>query len=857
MKVSLNWLTEYFPDIANKNYLFDKQKEILKSLPKVGLEVGGVSNPGEKIKGVVVGEIKSFSKHPDADKLNICQVNTGKEVLQIICGASNVQNNLKVAVAQIGVNLPGDFKIKKAKIRGVESFGMLCSIDELGIGDGKSEGILELSSDAVVGDELSDHLKLSDVCLDIELTPDRGDCLSHLGIAREIGAIIHENIKIPEFDILKKDDNSGVPLISVDVQELDACPIYSAQVFAIDSSLKSPNWLVSKLTSIGLANHSPAVDITNFVMTDLGQPMHAFDADKIAGSKIIVRFAKQDEEFISLEEKTYKLSPSDLVIADTEKVLALAGVMGGLSSSVSADTKTIVLEVAVFDSILVRQTSLKYKIHTDSSHRFERGVDALNYSRAAGRATKLFREIANARPRGAFVEVKSKKAKELQSTRSLNLDLRRLRDVLGIEPSVQHLVRSFSSVGIVAREKTSNVLSVQIPTHRLDLVREIDLVEEAARLLGYDDIPIRFPVLRKKYHSQNKDIYTYIKSIKSQFNKIGLTEVMPYSFIGNKEKDFLIDPEHKLIEVEKPLSQEWQFLRPNISFGLLKVLTKHASLSQNDARIFDGGRVFSFKKIDTKEKYSIPCYESFNVGWAMMGRRSQDHWLVDKKSSDFKQNVDFYDSKGVLDNIVKYLSAFNSSWAGIKIELLSDVSDSECIKLGGGWIPKSLLHPTRSGLIFLPSGKQKKLVGYVGELNPKKINKLLNLSADLRLGACLGELRLIDDLSNINDPLGKKISSNKIKASLTNPVVERDLAMIIDKKIKAEQVKSILTKEAGKDLIDIQCVDYFVLPDDKVSVSYRFKLQNTEKTLTDEDLNKVMKNMINKCTAKLGASLRS
>ena len=854
MKISLKWLSEFFPNTGID--ISSHSEKLRTQLPLSGLEIGGVQKPGEHLSQVVVGQIVSFEKHPNADRLNVCQVNVGEaQNLTIVCGAPNVKQGVKVAVARIGTLLPGDLKIKQSKIRDVESFGMLCSEKELEL-SGESNGIIHLPDSAPIGSPLVKALGLQDEIWEVELTPDRADCLSHFGFAREVGRLLGHRPSLPELDKITPNSQGDVPLIAVEVQAKAACPIYGVQLLEAIQNRPSPDWLKRSIESLGIRSFSSVVDVTNFTMMELGHPMHAFDADKITGSKLIVRFAKTGEKLVTLDGETRTLHAEDLVIADLEKPLALAGVMGGLDSSVTASTTRILLETAVFDPITVRVMSQRHKIHTDSSHRFERGVDAGARLNAVGRAILLIKRLTGARTKGAYVEVVLDKSERLITKQSLNFDLRVFKDATGMTVAAEELKSAFTSVGIDAQVKSANVLKLEIPTHRLDLVREIDLVEEGARLLGYDKIPVRYPEHREVTRSITRQRYEMLRRVRWSLLDQGLTQMMPYSFVSDKDKAWVGDA--PLVEIANPLSAEWKYLRPNLSLGLLTVLSRHMALGQSRGRFFDAGHAFSpeaagqFVPSGTHRDYlakSRGVRESFHVAIALMGERNPEHWASDKKSSERKVHVDYFDGKGVFDEVVSMMTGLDPLWNALQVVALSEHTGEI-----PSWIPAKLLHPFKSALLQLPG---RRIVGFVGEMNPMHTVQLLNLATGYQLGVVLGEIRILENILEDMKVPAEYGPRGRIEPTKKFPLVQRDVALVVEDTIKAGELGLALKKAAGPLCLDVECLDLYRLGDGKVSLAWRLLLQAEDRTLTDAEIQVAVDASLKVAADKFGAKLRS
>jgi phenylalanyl-tRNA synthetase beta chain len=881
MKISLQWINEFFPSAKKGQSPLEQSSKLREKLPLFGLEIGETRLLGKGLDGVLVAEILSFEKHPQADRLNVCQVRwmEGKEPLQIVCGAPNVRKNMKVALATIGSVLPGDFAIKASKIRGVESFGMLCSERELGLSDADGGGILELPGDYKVGSKLVEAMNLNDEIWDVELTPDRADCLSHLGIAREIGRLLGMKVELPEFENLAA-SLKEVPLFSVEVQADKACPIYGAVLIEGVKKTDSPAWMKRSLEMLGHRSHNALVDITNYVVQELGHPLHAFDADKVAGSKLIVRFAKEGEKLLTLDNVERKLHPEDLIIADLEKPLALAGVMGGLESGVTEKTTRIVLESAVFDPVVIRRMAQRHKIHSEASHRFERGVDANNSLRAAGRACTLYSRITEARRRGAVCEIVSDEGRDLRQPSTLNFDLRAFQKCVGVDLDAEEVAKLLTSVGIDSQVKSPNVVRVEVPTHRIDLVREVDLIEETARLMGYDKIPERYPIQKTESVSKTFDLHTRLRRIRERMADTGLCQMMPYCFVSDAELSKLAGGSTHAVELENPLSGDWKYLRPNLFFGLSKILSNHVALGQHDVRIFDAGHVFSKmplteNSLDSDAEKSpvtrakakrIPIKESYHLAWAMMGHSYASHWSTDKKSNDRKQLVDYFDAKGVFDKLMADLAAIEGRWASTQFVLLKSFLEKaewlESLKSQAPWIPCDLLHPTRSAILVWPGKAPGAIVGYIGEIHPMYKADWLNFPRGLALGTAVAEIRFVDDLLQEMKDLreGKSLKDSspygKIALSKRVPIVERDISVVFGTDVSSLEIEKTLAKSVGPLLMKTECLDVYPLPEAKKSIAYRLYLQG-DKTLSDAEIQDACKRALEGLQQKYGANQRS
>lgn len=540
MKFSEQWLREWVNPANDTQALMDQ-------ITMAGLEVDGFEPVAGKFSGIVVGEVVSVSPHPDADKLRVCQVSDGAQTVQVVCGAPNVRDGLKVPFAVVGAVLPGDFKIKKAKLRGQPSEGMLCSESELGLSD-SHDGLMELPDDAPVGQELSEFLKLNDVTIDVDLTPNRSDCLSIKGIAREVGVLNSLVVEGPEI-LPVEAVHSEVPDIAV--KDPEGCPRYLGRILRnVDLSIESPLWMQEKLRRSGIRSIDAAVDVTNYVMLELGQPLHAFDREEIEGG-IVVRRAMQGEKLVLLDGQEVELTPDTLVIADHAKPIAIAGVMGGEHSGVSERTRDLILEAAYFDPITLAGKARHYGLHTDASHRFERGVDYELARDAMERATALLMSIVGGEP-GDIVEVVSKQ--DLPEDRTVDLRETRVADVLGLEIDRTTVEEILTRLGLHIDKLLKDGWRVHVPSFRPDISIEEDLIEEIGRIYGYNNLPVTEPTGSLGLRPQEEAVRP-VSAIQNYFVTCGYQEAITYSFVDPKVQG-LIDPEREGIALANPISSD-------------------------------------------------------------------------------------------------------------------------------------------------------------------------------------------------------------------------------------------------------------------------------------------------------------
>ena len=579
MKFSESWLREWVnPSLTTQ--------ELEAQVTMAGLEVDGVEGVAAAFSGIVVGEVVKREQHPDADKLSLCQVSDGAELFQVVCGAANVREGLKIPFAKIGAILPGadgkDFKIKKAKLRGVESFGMLCAESEMGMSD-SSDGLMELAVDAPVGTDIRDYLKLDDSIIEVDLTPNRADCLSVKGLAREVGTLNKEDVTEPVINAVKSTVNDA---LQVNLSAPKACPKYVGRVIkSVNVKAQTPLWMVEKLRRSGVRSIDPIVDVTNFVLLEQGQPMHAFDLAKLDGA-IDVRMAKNEESLTLLGGQEVKLKSDTLVISDQSKALAIAGVMGGEFSGVTADTQDIFLEVAYFNPVSIAGKARNYGLHTDSSHRFERGVDFRLQTVAMERATGLILEICGGEP-GPVVETVEESAMPVEPTVTLRAE--RIKQVLALELPKGDVSDMLTRLGMKVVE-TDSGWTVDVPSYRFDISIEPDLIEEIARIYGYSNLPVNTPVGALELEVKD-EINTPLQVIKQFWVDRGYQEAITYSFVDPKVQK-LLDPEIDGLELANPISADMSVMRTNLWVGLIKAAEHNLNRQQDSVRLFESGLRF-------------------------------------------------------------------------------------------------------------------------------------------------------------------------------------------------------------------------------------------------------------------------
>ncbi len=793
MKISENWLREWVnPSISSD--------DLVAQITLAGLEVDEVLPVASEFSGVVIGEIISAEPHPNADKLQVCQVFDGIEAFQVVCGAPNARAGIKIPFAKIGAILGADFKIKKAKLRQVESFGMLCSASELGLSD-DHDGIMELPSSAKAGEDFRAFLGLDDQIIDVDLTPNRSDCLSISGLAREVG-------------VLNKTDVTPVKVIpaqvviddtfSVRVDAADACPRYLGRVVrGVDVSAQTPLWMVEKLRRSGIRSIDPIVDITNFVMLELGQPMHAFDLANLSGS-VVVRMATAGEKITLLDGQEIALREDTLLIADEKTPLAIAGVMGGKGSGVNEETKDIFLESAFFTPLALAGKARSYGLHTDSSHRFERGVDATLQEKAIERATALVVEIAGGQV-GPITHAVNKAS--LPEAAVVTLRRKKLDQYLAMSIDKDLVTDILTRLGLEMIEVTDEVWLTKAPSHRFDIAIEADLIEEVARIYGYDNLPSSMPQAAVNF-TLLSETKAQIQVLRSILVSQGYQEAVTYSFIDPVlSKQFL--PEIEPVPLANPISADMGVMRPSLVPGLVKAYLHNQNRQQSRVRLFETGRRF-IGSVDALDKLD----QQQQISGLIAGSRDAEAWYHNS------EKVDFYDLKAHVEALFALNDGGKPSY-----------EPSNCI----------FLHPGRSADIFV----EGKFVGVIGELHPQ-LSKELGVNQplyvfDIALSAVL------------------QASLPEYKAVSKFPEVRRDLALLVDRAVAVSELEKVILSSAGDALKSVLVFDVYQgqgIDESKKSVALGLTWQHPSHTLSDEEVNNSVEQTVAALFDQLGAVVR-
>jgi phenylalanyl-tRNA synthetase beta chain len=796
MKFTLNWLKEYTDPDMPVEALADK-------LTMLGLEVDSVDELYKELEPIKVAKIINVRPHPDADRLSLCNVTVGEEIFQVVCGAPNAKPELLTAIALPGITMPEGFKVKKEAIRGQESSGMLCSEKDLGISEDHS-GIMELPDTAEPGQSLSDALEIRDTLIEVDLTPNRPDCTSVIGIAREVAGFTGQKLKQPVKNDLPELTGEGVPF-SIEVLDPEDCPRYAARLLKNVKICSSPWWLRKRLLSVGLRPINNVVDITNLVMLEYGQPLHAFDFDRLSGGKVIVRRAKAGEDIVTLDGETRKLDREMLLICDVEKPVAVAGVMGGENSEVIDSTKDILLESACFNPISVRRTARHLNLGTEASYRFERGVDPGLAPRAMERAVQLLVDIAGAELVDNGYDCVDGIAERL----TIKLRVSRTNDLLGLELDAAEISRFLESIEMQVAREDDDTLLVTVPSFRVDLEREVDLIEEVARLQGYNEIPTTMPVVPMSFPEQQPGLELR-KKLAAMLVAQGFYEAINYSFVDENYFDRLNlegdDPIRNAVELLNPLSEDQKIMRTMMLPSLLQNLSRNTSRQNNDIRLFEIGKVFHPVAADP-----LPS-ENMRVAGVLSGRRLPGSSLLHFESD----TVDIYDCIGVVEAILHEVRLSKS----VNTHFGSETND----------VP-SYVEP--GSYIIFRAGEN--VLGILGKINTVVL-KRFGIKQDVFFFDL--DLDMIIDL----EPEPKSF-----RQLPKFPSVERDIALVVSENVAAGKLLSAI-KNARETLVEsVEIFDVYrgdSVGSGKKSVAVSLTYRSADQTLGDNTINKVHQRLI-------------
>ena len=799
MKASIEWLKEYSDIDVDAVKLGD-------ILTMTGSKVETIEQRGNDIKNVVVGKILEIVKHPDSDHLVITQMDLGDEKVQIVTGADNIKVGDIVPVAKDGSELPGGVKIKKGKLRGIDSCGMMCSVGELGLDINQYPGqiehgimILDKSLENKLGEDIVDILNLREDIIDFEITPNRPDCLSIEGLGRETAVSLGKEFKNPRknIDELKVEDKKEIEGLKVDIEAPDLCYRYIARVVKNVKIAPSPEWLVRRLNACGIRSINNIVDITNYVMLEMGQPMHAFDINSIERKHITVRRAKNGEKITTLDEEERSLDENDLVIADETKPVAIAGVMGGMNSEIEKDTETVVFESASFYGGAVRKTAKKVGLRTESSSRFEKGLSPENALRAINRAMELVEEL-NA---GKVVEGKIDIYPTKQKTNKINLDYDRINKLLGTKIAKEEMINTLEKLEI----KVENDVAIA-PYFRADIEQLADISEEVLRFYGYDKLDTTLVESDTTIGIRSKE-QKIEQKIKNVLVNSGLSEIYTYGFVSDKDLEkskINKDLKETSILIQNPLSDEYKLMRPSTIPSMMQTLAINANKKNASAKLFDISK--NYKNINNEvENGEVPLQENIlTIGM-------------------YGDDIDFYAVKGLIENVLQ-TSSIN------RYDIVRETENES-------------YHTGRCANIKVGID----VIATIGEVHPEVLD---NYGIEKR--AYLAEVNL--------SKVTKYSKANKKYVEVPKfPAVERDIAIIVDEKVEVGQIEKIITKKAKKLLEKMQLFDIYrneKLGDNKKSVAYSLIFRDKNRTLSDEEINVVMENIIGELQKTLNAELR-
>ena len=789
MRLSINFVKDYVDIPENID-----EKQLAEDMTKIGNEYD-LAERLINVTNVIIGEVKKCEMHPDSDHLHVCKVDIGNEILNIVCGAPNVREGLKVIVALPGAILPGGV-IKRSVIRGVESNGMLCSMAELGLEnkfltEADKNGIHELPANAPVGEDPIKFMGLDDEIIDFELTANRGDLLSILGMAYEIGAIYDKPVKNIDlsYEAKGEDINSN---FKVDIQTPN-CSIFLAKKVTNVTIKESPDFIKTRLMASGIRPINNVVDISNYVMLETGQPLHFYDSDRL-GNKIIVRMAQEKEKLTTLDGQERELSKDDIVIADDKNAVGLAGVMGGLTTEIEEDTKNIIIESAIFDAVKIRMTAKKI-LRSEASLRFEKGIDPNRTYMAIERACNLLEKYADANIVTGIVKYDTTK----KENKKINITKNNITDLLGIEISTEEILDVFRKLGFTY-SLNGDIIEVNVPTRRLDISIKEDLIEEVGRIFGVDNIKGKLPVLSSRPGSYDK----VTRQIRNKMISLGLNETLSYVLVNDKEATMYSTDEYEIVKLLDPMTEERNTLRYSMIPSMVKIYEYNKARTLKDIAIFEIGKGFSKQGEIYKEETKLCALMTGEYG---LGINS-------------KIQVDFYVVKGIAEELLNYLGYENRYSFVVKENL-----------------PKEF-HPYQTAYISVNND----IVGIIGRLHP-------NISKDATF---VMEI-------NLDKLLAKKVGKMKFKEISKFPSVKKDLAVIVVKQITAEELAVAIKKAGSSLLTKVELFDIYTdssIGENKKSLAYSLTFENSKKTLTDEEINKEMEKIIEIVNKKFGAQLR-
>ncbi|MFQ5706170.1 MAG: phenylalanine--tRNA ligase subunit beta [bacterium] len=794
MKVTFDWLESY----VNFNY---SPQELVERLTMLGLEVDSVEKQARNFNRIVVGKVLHKERLDNSNRLWACQVDVGNQQLSIVCGAPNVETGQKVAVATEGAVLTNAQMIQKTSIRGYESQGMLCSAAELGIAS-KSDAILVLDDAVVVGSNLSQVFGAGETIIDIDVTPNRPDCLGVLGLAREIAAVAQSALRKPEVAIAEA-GRSISDLITIEIHDKQKCPRYTARHIGNVTIMPSPLWLIQKLEAVGIRSINNVVDVTNYVMMETGQPLHAFDYDLLRGQKIVVKTARPGDQFKTLDEKQHTLNEECLMICDAENAVAIGGIMGGLNSEVSDDTRNILLECAYFNPVNIRRTSKHLEITTESSKRFERGTDPNGLIYALDRAAALIAELSGGVVARGIIDAYPDEI----TPRRITLRPQRVRQLLGIDVSAEAVTDTLSRLEFQVKQNRN--FEVEVPTFRPDVSREADLIEEIARVYGYDNIPADTQAVIQQLESKD-ELEAFHSTVRDILVSSGFSEVLTYCMVSQKNAE-LFRQGKTALKLKNPLSEDFTHLRTSLIPGLLDVARWNINRKSTNLRFFEKGNVFS-----STVGGSESTVENAYLAGLITGHAGEDTWLSKA------EEVSFYHLKGLVETFLSRLGA--EDWSLVPCH--GDFTDEQT-----------------SG-IYIDQNR----IGFLGRLNQRLLQKF-----EIEQSVFVFEMAL--------DPLRKKVNWRRVYTPIPRyPAITRDLALVIDETIDAREICHAIEKRGGENLKSVNIFDVYTgeqVPAGRKSLALKLNFYSLERTLTEDEVDGQIKTVLEELIKKFDARLRA
>lgn len=806
MLVSYKWLNEYL-DLSKAT-----AKELADQMSLTGIEVEAVTRPMDGLKKIVVGEVKECVPHPDSDHLSICQVDIGEEELsQIVCGAPNVKAGIKVIVALPGSRIAGNVKIKKGKMRGQVSNGMICSLQEIGYADNVipkeySEGIQYLPEDAVCGDEVFKYLDMDDDLIELSITPNRADALSMRGVAYEVGAIYRQT---PQFKDLPLVENNQLASdkIKVSVEDTNDAPSYQIRIIENVKIAPSPQWLQNRLMNVGIRPINNVVDVTNYVLMLFGQPLHAFDYNRLNSQEIVVRRAKVGETLVTLDDETRELTPEQIVITNGKEPVALAGVMGGRDSEIIETTTTVALEAALFEPIAIRKASKAFNLRSESSARFEKGINRATVSQACDFAAAMIQQLAGGEVLAGAVVGSSVDAKNV----TVDVKLERINQYLGTDLTVDQVDEIFTALGFTF-ERNETSYQVNVPPRRWDISIEADLIEEVARIYGYNQLPSTLPSGETVAGSLTPE-QKALRKIRTLLEGDGLNEAISYALTTEEKSKQFTFKDSIVTRLDWPMTEDRSVLRMNLISGLLDDVQYNVARRNTQIALYEVGRVFYQNE---NPKKNLPLEEN-HIAFALSGPWQTKDWQT------ATEKVDFYHAKGILDQLFEKLSVTDE----IQYQRAQNMID---------------LHPGRSAYIYLG----EELIGFVGQVHP------ITAKAYDIPETYVAEL-------NVEALIAASFGKFSFKAVSKFPSMSRDIAMLVSEKILNQEVISVIKQAAGRFLSDVAIFDVYQGKNIDLgfkSLAYSLIFTNPEATLTDDEVNKAMEKVTKALTENFSAIIR-